>query len=178
VRNGRPIYSQRFELTFIAPAGKFDWDKDLNQGSGYWSVNPYWAATWFPYSKWELTWRAHYLYNFETSEIATSLIPTVRELFKDGQAGQAAWVNFTLGYALSERFSVGLTGYYLKQLTDDKLNGRSYIGGKEEALYMGPGFHYEFSPKNVMNINVYLPVEDKNRPSGGVQFNLVYGHVF
>jgi hypothetical protein len=178
MQNGRPIYSQRFELTFIAPVGKFDSDKDLNQGSGYWSVNPYWAATWFPLPKWELTWRAHYLYNFPTTNIATSLVPNVQDLFKSGQAGQAAWVNFTLGYAVTGKASIGLTGYYLRQLTDDQLNGRSYSGGKEEALYMGPGFHYEFNAKNAMNINVYLPVDDENRPSGGFQFNLVYGHIF
>jgi len=178
MRNGRPIYSQRFDLTFISPAGKFDSDKDLNQSSGYWSINPYWAATWFPAPKWELTWRAHYLYNFETGKIPTSLIPNVRRLFESGQAGQATWVNFTLGYAITEKLSIGLTGYYLRQLTDDKLNGQTYSGGKEESLYMGPGFHYEFNAKNAMNINVYLPVEDKNRPSGGVQFNLVYGHIF
>jgi hypothetical protein len=178
MRNGQPIYSQRFDLTFISPAGKFDSGKDLNQSSGYWSVNPYWAGTWFLAQKWELTWRAHYLYNFETSKIPTSLIPNVRQLFKNGQAGQATWVNFTLGYAVTQKFSVGLTGYYLRQLTDDELNGHAYDGGKEEALYMGPGFHYDFNPKNAMNINVYLPVEDKNRPSEGVQFNLVYGHIF
>jgi len=178
MRDGRPIYSQRFELTFISPAGKFDSTKDLNLGAGYWSINPYWAATWFPAPKWEITWRAHYLYNFETNKIATSLIPNVRQLFRDGQAGQAAWVNFTLGYALSDKFSVGLTGYYLRQLTDDKLNGQSYSGGKEEALYMGPGIHYDFNQQNAANINVYFPVEDRNRPSGGFQLNLVYGHIF
>jgi hypothetical protein len=178
MQNGRPIYSQRFELTFIAPAGNFSSVKDLNQSAGYWSLNPYWAATWLPDAKWEITWRAHYLYNFETNKIPTSLIPNVSELFQSGQAGQAAWVNFTIGYALTEKLSAGLTGYYLRQLTDDMLNGQSYSGGKEEALYMGPGFHYEFNPKDAMNINVYLPVEDKNRPSGGFQLNLVYGHIF
>ncbi len=178
VRGGRIVYSQRFDLTIIAPAGKFDSNVDLNQSSGYWSVNPYWAATWFPFPKWELTWRAHYLYNFETDKIASSQIPNVRRLFRSGQAGQAAWVNFTLGYALTDKLSAGLTGYYLKQLTDDELNGRSYSGGKEEALYMGPGVSYKFNADNIVNINVYFPVEDRNRPSGGVQLNAVYAHVF
>jgi len=178
IRNGRPVYSQRFELTAIAPVGTFDASKDLNLGSGYWSLNPYWAGTWFPHPKWEITWRAHYLYNYETTRIPTSLIPNAGQIFKNGQAGQAAWTNFTFGYSITDKVSVGLTGYYLKQLTDDKLNGQSYSGGKEEALYMGPGVHFDFDKKNAMNLNVYFPVVDKNRPSGGVQFNLVYGHIF
>jgi len=178
IRNGRPVFSQRFELTAIAPVGSFSSNKDLNLSSGYWSLNPYWAGTWFPHPKWEITWRAHYLYNFETSKIATSLIPNVGQLFKNGQAGQAAWTNFTFGYSVTDKVSIGLTGYYLKQLTDDKFNGVSYSGGKEEALYMGPGAQFRFDKKNVMNINVYFPVEDKNRPSGGVQLNLVYGYFF
>jgi len=81
-------------------------------------------------------------------------------------------------YPITDKVSIGLTGYYLKQLTDDKLNGVSYSGGKEEALYMGPGAQFRFDKKNVMNLNVYFPVEDKNRPSGGVQLNLVYGYFF
>ena len=178
IRDGRPVFSQRFALYFLAPTGDFDSHKDINQGSGYWSVNPYWAATWLPDAKWEMSWRAYYLYNFETSKIATSFIPNVGDVFQDGQAGQAAWVNFTLSYALTDNFRLGLNGYYLKQLTDDKLNGQSYSGGKEEALYVGPGFHYQVDAKNVLNFNAYLPVEDKNRPSGGSQFNLLYIHVF
>jgi hypothetical protein len=120
----------------------------------------------------------HYIYNFETSEIGTSLIPNVGAVFQNGQAGQATWVNFTLSYALTDNFRLGLNGYYLRQLTDDKLNGQSYSGGKEEALYIGPGFRYQFDAANGLNFNAYLPVEDKNRLSGGSQFNLMYYHVF
>lgn len=178
VRDGRVVYSQRFEFTAIAPVGKFDSKKDINQSSGYWSLNPYWAGTWFPHPKLEITWRAHYLYNFETTRVPTSLIPNAGQLFKNGQAGQAAWTNFTFGYSITDKLSIGLTGYYLKQLTDDKLNGVSYSGGKEEALYMGPGAHFSFDEKNKMNVNVYFPVLDENRPSGGVQLNLVYGYFF
>ena len=178
IRDGRPVFSQRFSLYVNAPTGKFDSHKDINQGSGYWSVNPYWAATWLPDPKWELSWRLHYMYNFETSKIASSFIPNVGDVFQNGQAGQAAFVNFTLSYALTENFRLGLNGYYLKQLTDDKLNGQSYSGGKEEAFSVGPGFHYQFDAKNGLNFNAYLPVEDKNRPSGGSQFNLMYIHVF
>jgi len=176
IRNGRPVFSQRFVFSFNIPSGTFDSGKDFNQGSGYWSLNPYWAATWLPDPKWEVSWRLHYLYNFETSDIASSLVPPA--LFGTGQAGQAAWINFTASYALTGKLRLGLNGYYLKQFTNDELDGVSYSGGREESLYLGPGLRYEFDMQNGMNVNVYLPIEEKNRLSGGVQLNLMYFHVF
>ena len=178
IHDGHPIFAQRFSFYFSAPVGKFDTDKDITQGSGYWSFQPYWAATFIPAAQWELSWRLYYIYNFETSRIGTSLIPNVGSIFQNGQAGQATSVNFTASYAITKQFRFGLNGYYLKQLTDDKLNGQSYSGGKEEALYIGPGFQYNFNANNVMNFNVYLPVEDQNRFSGGEQFNLLLVHFF
>jgi hypothetical protein len=178
IHNGHPIFAQRFSFYFSAPIGKFDTDKDINQSNGYWSFQPYWAATLIPGAQWELSWRLYYIYNFETSDVATSLIPNVGSLFQNGRAGQATLINFTASYAITKQLRLGLNGYYLRQLTDDELNGQSYSGGKEEALYIGPGLHYDFDANNLLNFNVYLPVEDKNRFSGGEQFNLMLVHIF
>ena len=174
ISDGHPIFAHRFSLYVSAPVGNFDTDKDFNQGNGYWSLTPYWAATWFPDPQWEVTWRLYYIYNFETSRVASSLFPN----FGNGQAGQAMSLNFVISRAITSQFRIGLNGYYLKQLTDDELDGQSYSGGKEEALYIGPGFHYDFDARNALNFNAYFPLEDKNRPSGGEQFNLMFVHVF
>jgi hypothetical protein len=47
---------------------------------------------------------------------------------------------------------------------------------QQASLYLGPGFHQTFDPKNIINFNVYLPVTDVNAYSGGTQVNLMYIH--
>jgi hypothetical protein len=49
-------------------------------------------------------------------------------------------------------------------------------GTRQESLCLGPGFHYKIDPKNIVNVNLYLPVTDVNAPSGGYQLNLHYIH--
>lgn len=46
--HGRPVFVQRLALDVLLPVGKYDEHKDLNQGSNFYSINPYWAATWMP----------------------------------------------------------------------------------------------------------------------------------
>ena len=69
---GRPVFVQRVAFDTILPTGKYDKHKDLNPGSNYFSFNPYWAATWMPAPRWEMSWRLNYLYNFKNDDPASS----------------------------------------------------------------------------------------------------------
>ena len=71
---GRPIASFRIAFDAIAPTGGFDKNRDLNQSSGYWSLNPFVAWTILPGKGWEISGRAQYLYNFKTSNIPKSAV--------------------------------------------------------------------------------------------------------
>ncbi|WP_343656772.1 SphA family protein [Paraburkholderia caribensis] len=42
---GRPVFVQRFEVDVIAPTGQYKHNADLNQSSGYFSLNPYWQRS-------------------------------------------------------------------------------------------------------------------------------------
>ncbi|KAL6954008.1 hypothetical protein U1Q18_052356, partial [Sarracenia purpurea var. burkii] len=66
----RPVASIRLAVNAIAPTGGFDRSRDLNQGSGYWSINPYVAWTVLPAPGWEVSGRTQFLHNFRTSRIA------------------------------------------------------------------------------------------------------------
>jgi hypothetical protein len=167
ISNGRPVFAQGFEFDIIAPTGKFDSSHTFNPGNDYWSINPFWRATWLPAPRWEVSWRAHYIHNFDHTVNTHKLLN-----------GDGFWVNFTASRELFKDFYFGLNGYWLKQIDGDRTDGVERANTKQESLYMGPGFHYTFDPKNIVNFNVYFPVRDVNAYSGGTQLNLMYIHPF
>lgn len=58
-----PRFAHRFEFQIIAPTRAYDPGKAINLGSGFWSIDPYWAATVWLTPKWTVSWRLHYLWN-------------------------------------------------------------------------------------------------------------------
>jgi hypothetical protein len=176
VRDGRPVFIQRFEIDAIAPVGKFHRDRDLNQSSGYWSLTPNWAFTVLPTAQWEISARLNYIYNFRADKAAN--MPVLDGFrFRNGQAGDAAWINFASSYALAPTFRLGVNGYYLKQLRDNRTNGVRVADTKQSQFYLGPGASWQIDAHNILNANLYLPVEVKNAASGN-NLNFQYTHVF
>ncbi len=98
-------------------------------------------------------------------------------VFRNGQAGQAGWINFASSYEVIEGVRPGLNGFWLQQFTNDSTNGISVPGTRVEELYLGPGLNWQIKKTNTTNFNVYLPVSAKNVPAGP-QFNILYIHQF
>ena len=168
------VLSWRIDLDVSAPTGGFDSNKDINQSSGFWSVNPYLAVTLLPIPKWEISARFNYIYNFSTSRGSDPpQIPGF--VFRNGQAGQAGWLNFASSYEVIEGVRPGLNGFWLQQFTDDTTNGISLPGTLVEELYLGPGLDWQINKTGSVNFNVYLPIAAKNTPAGP-QFNILYIH--
>jgi hypothetical protein len=159
------LFTWRVGLDFIAPIGNFDRRSDLNQGSGFWSTTPYLAMSVLPTPKWEISARLNYDYNFKTSR-GGDPPPIPGFTFRDGQAGQAAWINFASSYEVAPGIRPGINGYYLRQLDDDRTNGVKVAGSRAEDFYLGPGLSWQISKTSVMNFNLYLPVTVKNGASG------------
>ena len=154
-----PKFVQRIELQCILPTGNYDRNKALNQGSNYFSFNPYWAATYFVNSKWTVSARIHYLWNSKNDE---PNVPGVTEV----KAGQAIHLNLASAYeVLPNQLRVGLNGYYLKQITDSKYDGVDQ-GNREQVLAIGPGILYSFNPDMHLFLNTFFETNAKMRPEG------------
>ncbi|MGI0704607.1 SphA family protein [Pseudomonas aeruginosa] len=176
MRNGRPVFSQRFEFDVIVPVGKFDRDRDLNQGAGYWSTIANWAFTVLPTRNWEISARLNYIYNFRADKAAN--VPELEGFnFRNGKAGDAAWINFASSVAVAPNFRVGINGYYLQQLHDNRTNGQRVANTRQKKFYLGPGVSWTLDPRNFVNVNLYLPVKVENAAAGNV-VNLFYVHQF
>jgi anthranilate 1,2-dioxygenase (deaminating, decarboxylating) large subunit len=169
-----PIMLNRIEFQFLLPTGKYDSDKQLNPGSNFFSFNPYWSATLFLMPKLTLSWRLHYLWNAENNDPNIVFGPFA----DDSQAGQAIHLNFASAYeVLEKRLRLGVNGYFLKQITDTKVNGRDVPDSKEQVFAIGPGAVYHFSQNDHLFFNAYFETTVQNRPEG-YRFNLRWTHHF
>jgi hypothetical protein len=129
---GMPIY-QRAVLDIDAPVGKYSRYANVNIGNNAWDIHPYYAVTLFPVKKLETSWRIHYLWN------GTNTDPPISQSYDSTQAGQAIHFNATASYEIVKNVYVGANGYYLKQITDARVNGLPLPNSKEQIGGIGPG---------------------------------------
>ncbi len=160
-----PVFMHRIELAAIAPTGKYDKRAALNGGAHFFSLNPYWAGTWWLLPRLTMSWRIHYLWNDENSHTGK-------------QAGQAVHSNLTLAYeVLPNRLRLGANAYQFHQIENTELNGRPLPGSKERVIAVGPGLVYHFSPHDHLFANVFFETDVENRPQSTV-FQLRWTHHF
>ncbi len=171
---GRPIFQHGFEFDIIVPTGKYDAAKTVNPGNDYWSVTPFWRATYLPAPGWEVSWRLYYIHNFDHLSAANVAGPGGATVATNGDG---VWLNFAASREILKDFYFGLNGYWLKQLSNDTGTAGAILANtQQEFSDLGPGFHYMIDAKNTVNFNAYLPVTDVNTLSGGYQINLQYIH--
>ncbi len=159
--DGGPRWAQRIEAEIVAPTGRYDRDRAINPGSNFWSFNPYYATTYWLTPQWSVTGRFWYLWNGKNDQPLRSF-----GAVSDTQAGQALHANFATQYALNDRLSIGLSGYWLRQITDTQVDGHDVSGRREKVWAWGPGFTYAFSRQNLVTVNSYFEQDAENRTEG------------
>ncbi len=159
--DGSPLLTQRVEVDVAIPVGSYDRRRSINPGSNFWSFNPYYAATYWFNPKWSASGRFMYLWNGKNDDPQVAFGEV-----SDTQAGQALHANLTLQYAIDQSLSLGLNGYWLKQITDTEVDGHAVSGRREKVWAIGPGLVYAFNKENVLSVNAYFEQEAENRTQG------------
>jgi hypothetical protein len=152
-------YFHRLNLDFVLPTGEYSKNSSVNLGSNIYTFNPYYAFTLIPTDRLEVSARLHYLWCSENDD------PFVGLGANDTQPGQAFHANFTASYEIFQDLRLGINGYYLQQLTDDKLDGDDQARSKERVLGIGPGLKYTFE-RLALYLNTYYETAAVNRPEG------------
>lgn len=123
------------------------------------SINPYYAFTIMPTDRLELSARLHYLWNSENDEPFVGLgAGTI-------QPGQAFHANYAASYEIIKGVRLGVNGYVLQQLTEDKVDGHNQANSEERIFGIGPGI--QLSGNGVsLYLNSYFETGAENRPEG------------
>jgi len=150
-KNGEPLFVHRVELNVSFPTGKTS-GNDVSPGNGFYFIEPYWAATLYFTRHWAISWRLHYLWN---SKNKLKLQP-----------GTAVHANFDMEYEVVKNLWVGFAGYWLQQLTDDRLCNIKIPGSRERVVGLGPGLLYQPSEKFYAASMLYFETSVRNRPQG------------
>ncbi len=139
-------------LDVYMPTGPYATSDLANIGRNYWTFEPVAAATYISDSGVDIS--AKVMYDFNT---------------KNDDTGYTSGQEFHVDYTVAKKFdalSLGVGGYYYKQMTDDKQNGSTVgDGNRGQAFAIGPQIKYDY--KNMSFLLKYQAESNvKNRPEG------------
>jgi hypothetical protein len=156
---GKVPIDQRVVFDFDLPVGAYTRSSAVNISANAFTVHPYYAITAFPTKRIETSWRVHYLWN------STNNSPPSATGAQSTQAGQAIHFNATNGYDFGKHLWIGPNAYYLRQITDGRVNGVSLPNSPEQVAAIGPGLVWN-SGRWFFYANGYHELGAKNRPEG------------
>ncbi len=149
-----------------------DNDNFMSLGRNYWTFEPVFAITYLPTPAWEFS--AKFMYDFNTRQENYSPGPPVKI---DRTPGQEFHMDFNMSYGVNPDLRIGLSGYYYRQVTNDKFHGTdkypaplkavldSIEGEQGQVWALGPGIWYKHG-KFMLTLRSQFEFEAKNHPEG------------
>lgn len=139
----------------VIPTGSYDATRATNPGLHRWIVRLNHLGTWRPAPAWDVSYRLHTDFN-------------VRNSATDYASGQTVYLNLAVGWKPHPPTTLGITGYSLRQLTDDRQAGQRVgpTGNRVRVDGIGPSVSH-FLPNHVMLVAKYFhEFHARNRPKG------------
>lgn len=128
-----PEWHYAFGLDVNLPTGKYDLNDHpgKNIGANYYSLEPVFGVSYLGNNGWEVSTK--FMYNWKTRNNDT-----------DYRSGSEVHMDYLVGKRIGP-WSVGVSGYYLKQVTDDKQGGIQVgaDGNRGQVFAIGPSVKYE-----------------------------------
>lgn len=150
-----PTLHQIAGVESFLPTGEYDADEPVNAGRNQFQVAPFYGVTWFPNKHWEASAKVRYAFNSTNTDT-------------DYRSGDELTVEFSGGYRLTDRLSMGVNGYWFNQTTDDKLDGQALAdgGNRGNVKALGPYVSYRLAPNFALIAKLQKEFDAENRPEG------------
>jgi hypothetical protein len=112
-------------------------------------------GTWRPTPDWEVSYRIMTDFNFKNT--AT-----------DYTSGETVYLNWAAGWKPTPPLTIGITGYSLRQITDDSRAGRSVgpDGNRVRVDGIGPCIKYVLPTHIILTAKYYKEYDARNHPQG------------
>ncbi len=138
--------------TFV-PVGNYNKTDLVNLSRNYWTFEPMFAGTYFTDHGFEISGKLHY--DINTKNTATNY-----------RSGQELHLDYTFAQSFGN-LSVGLGGYYYKQVTDDKLAGVKVgtDGNRGQVFAWGPVARYQYNKLSFVAA-IQSETQARNKPEG------------
>ena len=117
-------------LDINLPTGAYGSDARKNIGTNYYSFEPIFGVSYLGSNGWEVS--AKFMYNIKTKNTDT-----------DYRSGDEFHMDYLVGKNIGN-WGIGVSGYYLKQVTNDKQNGVKVNadGNRGQVFAIGPSVKY------------------------------------
>lgn len=141
-------------LDVIVPTGAYDKNDVTNIGNNHWTFEPAFAITYMGENGFMADTKLMYDVHTEDHDL-------------NYQEGDQFHLDYNVGYAFGDRrqWHVGLCGYYLTSLEEDRVNGSRIHGSEERVFAIGPTVAYRAGSLFV-EAKVQKEFMAQNRPEG------------
>lgn len=139
------------------PTGSYEKTQLANSNLGYGAGVYLFNVTWTPSPRWDISLNTAAIYNLENKHTH----------YQSGVVTNATW---GVGYQLfkeNPKWSLGFTGYHVKQTSDDRLDGEPVANGNRlEKHAIGPKLAYWLTPAVAVILQWHHEFEVNNGPQG------------
>ena len=142
-------------LDVSVPSGTYAASALVNPGLNRWVFRLNHMGTWRPAPDWDISYRAMWDYNFKNPDT-------------NYRSGQTVYLNWGIGWKPTTPMTLGLAGYFLRQITDDRQAGAIAGPGGNRARVdgIGPCVKY-FLPNHVLlTVKYFREFNARNHPRG------------
>lgn len=124
-----PNLHSALALDLYLPTGDYDQNKIANIGTNRLTVEPAYAVT--------------YMNNIFNADIRVGYLFNGRNDDTNYESGDEFHFDYALGLN-HKNFTYGISGYYQKQIQNDRFNGEELDDSKAEGFSIGPSFKYQY----------------------------------
>ena len=131
-------------IDVVAPTGAYDAGRLVNLGRNQWVLRLNQMGTWFPSEQWDVSYRLHMDINYRNNDTGY-------------RSGRTAYLGLAVGWKPTPATTIGMSSYFLRQLSDDTLDGVRVgpDGNRLAVRAFGPAAKHFFANGAFVTVSYY-----------------------